>query len=493
MSTQTTENVASAIQEHLENIKSKVAEIKNEKGISIEVPNYNEIYAAAGKLDTTANPTQFMNLIQSLLGKASNIGSETIPFNKTKPDYSLNFPEDHRIHGSMGSEWYWLACHLDVTDQNNKKGKLSVLDTMQKNRSMGTAIQAKYNWTEEQVCVTCNIATVTVKMEANDETSYYRRNLNEQWPLKGGISSFSSVGEPFSFNVGADSLTGTKNVLPLKLVVNDGDNMQIDLTFNNSEDLNVQTSFFRQGDPIDFGNGGTGITPIPTPGIYYSWPQVIVTGKVTVAGNTYTVNSGIGWIDHQMMMPSILDADGKPNHKLFEKTITNDPYNGWIWQYYNLENKTSFTGAGFIQGEMPSNNQVKMVYGYYLKINNKKGWDATFIMGDLEMEDPQEFPSICNNPESEPVTIPIKRNYKGLANLFNLSLLEHPINGQALPWFNDGTFNNPDGSICAEFPVDFISANPDHHPNGVGYLESVGFEKVAQHRAYALSILNGSS
>ncbi|TYP99446.1 hydroxyneurosporene synthase CrtC [Tenacibaculum adriaticum] len=487
----TTQNVAPAIQEHLENIKNKIAKINDSNGHPIKIPNYNDLYAAAGKLDKTENPTQFMNLIQSLLGRAGNVGSETISYNKKGAEYYLKFPEDHRMHGSMGNEWYWLACHLNVTDQNNKKGKISILDTMQKTRSMGTDIQAKYNWTEEQICLMANIATVTVKMDENDETTYYRRDTNEQWPLKGGTSSFSSIGEPFSFKVGTDSLTGTNDVLPLRLVVNNEDNMQIDLTFTNSEKLNIESSFFKQGTPIDFGNGGTGITPLPTPGIYYSWPQVLVTGTITVGGNNYTVNSGIGWIDHQLMMSSILDADGKPDPKLFENTPTNYPYNGWIWQYYNLENGTSFTGAGFIQGEIPANNQVEMVYGYYLKPNQKKEWDATFIMGDLELKDPQNFPSICNDPHSTPVTIPIKRNYKGLKNIFDLSLLEHPISGQALPWYHNGTFNNPDNSLCAEFPADFISANPDHHPNGVGYLETVGFEKVNQHRAYALGILKG--
>ncbi|MTI87512.1 MAG: hypothetical protein FH748_06040 [Balneolaceae bacterium] len=485
------QNVAPAVQEYLANVKAKVAEITDSNGQPTKIPNYDELLKAAGKLDSVEDPVRFMNIIHSLLGRAGNVGSDTITFNKDKkPEYSLTFPADHHMHGDMGNEWYWIGCHLDVTDENGNAGKLSILDTMQKIRSMGKSTQTKNNWTDEQVSVCCNIATVTVKMD-NGETNYYRRNPNEQWPLKGGTSSFSSPGEPFSFNVGKDSFTGSTNVLPLTLKVDDGDNMKIDITLTHNSKLDVETAFFRQGSPIDFGNGGTGITPLPTPGIYYSWPQVLVSGTVSVGGHTYTINSGTGWIDHQLMMTSVLDADGNPDPKLFAHTSKNYPLNGWVWQYFNLENGHSFTGAGFIEGSIPSDNTVPMVYGYYLSPNKQKAWDAVFIMGDLILKDYQNFPSICSYPNSSPVSIPIKRGYSGLKSDFNKPLLEHPISGQATPWYKNGSFNNPDQSLCTEFPADFVSATPEHHPNGVGYLESVGFEKTDEYRSYALGVLKG--
>lgn len=490
-----TRNVAAAIQKHLKSVKTTVGNIKDSDGNSIQIPNYDDLYTAAGKLDTVDNPTEIMYIIYSLLGRAANVGSETISFDNGIADYQLSFPKDHALHSKMGSEWYWIGCHLNVTDENGNKGKLSIMDTMQKIRSVGTTVQAQNNWTDEQVALTCNIATVTVKMDADEEASYYRRNNNRQWALKGGTTSFSKAGDPFSFICGNDSLTGTKDILPLKLIVNDGDNMKIDITLMNASFLNTETSFFLQGMPTK--NGGTGFTPLPTPGIYYSWPQLEVTGTITIGKKTYTVDSGNGWIDHQLMMPSILNEDGKPDSKLFQQTKNNFPLNGWIWQYFNLENDTSFTGAGFVLGNIPTNNTVKMDYGYFLQPNySKKSWNATFIMGDIELEDYQEFPSDCNNPHSTPVKLPIKRNYKGLYGiegsiLEELELLFHPIEGQTSPWFNNGTFNNPDGSFCAEFPVDFISKNPKSHPNGVGYIESVGFENVNQYREYGLSILKG--
>jgi predicted secreted hydrolase len=488
--TTTVQNISTAIQEYLEDVKTQVAAIKDLNGNPTQIPNYDDLYIAAGELDTTQNPVSFINIIHSLLGRAGNVGSDTIPFKETTPTYNLSFPTDHHMHGSMGNEWYWIGCHLDVTDEKNNKGKISILDTMQKIRSMGLKTQAKNNWTDEQVCVSCNIATITTVMD-NGDSNYYRRNVNEQWPLKGGQSSFSSAGESFSFQVGPDSFTGSVNVLPLRLIVNDGDNMQIDITFTNTDKLNTDTAFFLQGNPVTLGNGGTGITPLPTPGIYYSWPQVAVTGTVSVGGHTYTVNSGTGWIDHQLMMTSVLNSEGVPDPLLFAETATNYPYNGWLWQYYNLENGNAFTGAGFLQGTIPTNNQIEMVYGYFLEPNAQKQWNAIFIMGNLTMEDFQNFPSNCSYPHSLPVSIPVKRAYTNLTNEFYPPLSGHPISGQATPWYKDGSFNNPDGSLCTEFPADFVSATPDFHPNGVGYLESVGFEKVDQYRAYALGVLKG--
>ncbi|TCI91316.1 lipocalin-like domain-containing protein [Tenacibaculum sp. M341] len=490
----TTQNVAAAIQKYLESVKTTIGKINDSDGNPIQIPNYADLYTAAGKLDTVDNPTEIMYTINSLLGRANNVGSESVQFDNGQPTSQLSFPQDHALHPKMGSEWYWIGCHLDVTDENGNKGKLSIMDTMQKIRSVGTDIQAENNWTDEQVALTCNIATVTVKMDANDETSYYRRTKNQQWGLKGGTTSFSKPGDAFSFISGADSLTGSIDVLPLRLVVNDGDNMQIDITLTKSYFVDTESSFFLQGMPTK--NGGTGFTPLPTPGMYYSWPQVQVTGIISVGGKTYKVDAGTGWIDHQLMTASLLNSKGQPDTKLFQHTPTNFPINGWIWQYFNLENDTSFTGAGFILGDYPTNNTVKMDYGYFLQPNyENKSWNATFILGNIDVDDYQEFPSDCNNPHSTPVKIPIKRDYKlysvdgSLAE--ELALLFHPIEGQAIPWFNNGTFNNPDGSFCAEFPANFVSGNPNSHPNGVGYLESVGLEEVNQYRAYALSVLQG--
>ena len=387
----------------------------------------------------------------------------------------------------MGAEWYWVGCHLNVKDQNGNTGRISVLTSSQKVRSVGQAIQKKYGWTDREVTIAASICTVTVDMGAGNK-AYYRRNPNYQWALKGGETKFSTKGN-FLFQCGQDKLSGSADVLPLNVIVNDGDNMQIDISLTNNPSLvNLQTAFFLQGVP-KFGNGGTGVTPIPTPGIYYSYPQVLVSGTVTVGGNNYTIESGTGWIDHQLMMSSLSNPTSSSNpNGVHPVPFIEDPtpYNGWVWQFYNLNNGQAFTGAGFILGEM--NNEPKMSYGYFLEPDKKGGWTAIFINGEMTLTDPQQFPALCNDKKDSPsVTIPISRSYSNIENIF----YGNPLSGNATPWYSDGTFNNPNGSLGAEFPADYVDTSGQYF-NGLGYLETIGFQKVEDYRAYALGVLKGN-
>jgi hypothetical protein len=472
------QKVSSAVQDYLKIVKAVVNSVNVPLGTSpVEIPNFADLEEAAGKLDTTRTPEKFMWIIQALLGRASSVGMDA-----PTPDYKLSFPDDHRIHTEMGLEWYWVGCHLNVTDQNGNKGRVSILSCFQKIRSVGHATQVKQRWTDEETTVGTNICTVTVDMPK--DKGLYRRNPNDQWPLKGGNLKFSGKGEDFFLKCGPDSLFGSVDVLPLNLIVDDGDNIQINITFTNNTFVNTKSSFFLQGNPVIGGNGGTGITPYPTPGIYYSWPQVLVSGTVTVGGNTYTIDSGTGWIDHQLMMQSL----SNPDQKIHPIPFIEDPkpYNGWVWQFFNLEDKgQAFAGAGFILGDMIDN--PKMDYGYFLQPDGKGGWTAIFINGSLLLTDTQEFPAICNNPkDSTMVKIPIKRSYSNIENIF----LGDPLSGNAAPWYSDGTFNNPNGSLCGESPADYVD-NSGHYSNGLGYLETVGFQKVDEFRAYALGFLQG--
>jgi hypothetical protein len=67
-------------------------------------------------------------------------------------------------------------------------------------------------------------------------------------------------------------------------------------------------------------------------------------------------------------------------------------------------------------------------------------------------------------------------------------LLGDPLIGVATPWYSDGTFNNPNWGICAEFPADYTDLS-GKHADGVGYLETVGFESVEAYRKFALGYL----
>jgi len=471
--------VGPTVQSYLQYVQTQVNNITypQQNGSPVEIPNYSALYTAAGNLDTLSDidATQQMNMIMSMLGRA-NCVDFTVPT-------SINLPADHHMHPDCGVEWYWIACHLQVQDSAGNTGRISALIDMTRNRCVGLQAQAAAKWTDEMATIANTIANITVDM-GPDKKSYHRRTPNWQWPLKGGSVSFSKQGENFSFTCGPDSLTGSANVLPLVVNINDGSNMQIDLTFSNQFFINVDTAYFLQGAPAADGNGGQGVTPNPTPGIYYSWPQLEVSGTITVGGETYTVTSGNGWIDHQLMMNSLTNA----NNAYAPVPFVNDPtpYNGWVWQYYNFEDNSAFTGAGFIHGAMTYSPE--MVYGYYLQPNGKGGWTAIFINGNITLTDPKKYHSICGDSSSPLVTIPNSRSYANIENIF----LGNPLAGTVTPWYTDGTFNFPDGSICDEEPGDYTDTS-GHHANGVGYMESVGFQPVADFHAYVLSVLQGNS
>jgi hypothetical protein len=388
----------------------------------------------------------------------------------------------------MGTEWYWLGCHMNVTDQNGRTGRLSLLQSMQKIRIVGLAAQRAAGWTDRDVTLATDIVTVTVDMGPNDR-SYHRRSRILQCPLTGGVVDFSTPGEEFFFQCGPDRLSGTADVLPLSLKVADGDNMNVDISFTHNESTDLATSFFLQGLPNLAGGvagGGTGITPIPQPGIYYSWPQLVVSGVITIKGDTYTITSGSGWIDHQLLMTSLQNPHTKSDPKGIRPVpFIEDPkpYKGWTWQFYNLDNGQAFTCAAFVNGEM--NLHPKMEYGYFLAPKDR-GWAAVFINGENDFLCINSFPSIAGGPPRtrSNVDIPTVRTYRNVQNI----LLGDPLSGVATPWYSDGTFNNPNWGICAEFPADYTDLS-GKHSNGVGYLETVGFESVAAYRTFALGYL----
>jgi hypothetical protein len=470
-------NVALAVQEYLYFVRSEVEKIRDVKGNPVQIPHYDELFEAAGKLDVTKDPSLFIHIIHTLLGRAGNIGSDTIAFNGIAPAHALVFPKDHHMHGRMGNEWYWIGCHVNVIDENNNRGKLSVMDSMQKIRCLDLDTQEKFGWSDQQASAGVNLATVTVVMD-NGESKYYRRSLDSQWSLKGGRFSFSTEGQYFFFHVGNDSLIGSEDVLPLRLQVNDGDNMSMDLMLAHKDIFDVGQSFFLQGIPP-----GSGITPLPKPGIYYSWPQVEVSGTVQVGGHSYTIVSGNGWIDHQLLMTSTLNSSGQPDRGIFTDGPENFPYDGWLWQYYNLGNGKAFTCAGFLQGSFPLGNTLPVTYGYNLAPNQSRGWDAKFFYrGNMNMSEFRDFPSICGDPDSHPVSIPLIRGYTSVP---------YGLSGVAMPWFTDGSFNNPDMSFASECPANYFFEGDERVIEGEGYIESIGFQRVDEYVRYALGLLKG--
>lgn len=477
------EKVATVVQEYLLTVQQEVNKIIDPSTSKpVQVTDFDAIYEAAGKLDSKRYPADMMFVIQTLLGRAGSVDK-----NAPGETYPLTFPQDHHMHGDMGREWYYIAGHMQVTDEEGNTGRIAILMSILKIRAVGLTAQAKAGWTDEEATVAANVATITVDMGVG-KRKLYRRSPNSQWPLKKGVVNFSEPGENFMFQVGPDSISGSANVLPLSVTINDGKNMQVNLLLYKNSTINPNPAYFLQGEPVSLSLplGGTGITPKPKPGIYYSWPQLGILGDITLDGKTYTVTSGSGWIDHQLMMTSLDNADGKTKPLPFVDDPT--PYNGWIWQYYNLDDGISFTTASFIEGEMKY--ELPEIYGYFLYPEKDGAWLATYIVGKNKLLSPTGFPAIVgktrykkNNPTIE---IPMVRAYQELRNA--VLPLPLPLTGVATPWCSEGTFNGADWGLIGEFAADYTDQTGEY-ADGVGFMESVGFEKVEDYHNFALEFL----
>lgn len=468
-----------AVQSHLLLAKDAVAAIVNRTtGEPTSIPDFDLLFEAAARIDTSQTPAKVVATILALLGRASDFDCEVPDAN-----YSLQFPNDHHLHPTMGFEWYYASFYLDATDPNGAQGRIAVIVSMQKQRVIGLSTQQQLGWSDNDSMLFVNLVTATVDFP--EHKSITRRSENLQWPAAGGSALYSAPGELLYFECGSDSLSGTENVLPLAVSIQDGENISFSLTLRPPDGFAPENAFFLQGLPDSQFVEGTGLTSYPVPGIYYSWPQVVVDtsmpSAITIGGIPYTINSGKGWIDHQVMMQSLKN----PGDAVSPIPFTDDPapINGWCWQFFNLDNADAFTGASF-QHWFLSTNPI-FAYGYYVSPNTVLGtWDSIFIAGEMFLEDFRAFPVIVDDPSSSTVLFPNSWRYANVQ-----SILGDPLEGTATPWFTDGTFNGQALQVISENPVDYKDTS-GNHPDGVGFCESVGFERTDSYRMRALDFLN---
>ncbi|HEY1753241.1 MAG TPA: lipocalin-like domain-containing protein, partial [Caulobacteraceae bacterium] len=216
-------------------------------------------------------------------------------YGDTPPPTAINLPADHAMHLDCSNEWYWLSCHLEAVGPNGPT-RIAVLLDMLRFRLISKELQKGIGWTDAECQLVWNAVTVAV----SDSTGarMYRRNTNAQWTKVGGKARFSKPGEDFFFSCGPDELSGKREVLPLTVKVDDGDNMKLDLTVRS--EMKPDKAYFLQGTD--------GTTPNPRPGLYYSWPQLEVGGRISVGGHTYEA-TGRGWIDHQLLASQTPTSD----------------------------------------------------------------------------------------------------------------------------------------------------------------------------------------
>lgn len=473
-----------ALVAYLQQVRRRVGEIWTAPILSSpqldQIPDFDQLVTAAENIENASPDTSayVASVVMALLGRAASVDNENPP--TTTPV----FPADHRLHLSMGAEWYWIGAHFDVVSNRDPAahGRIALLYSIQRQRAVGVTVQDLAGWTDTDAQITSSLCTVTVCMPTGK--SYSRRKPNIQWPAAGGSASFSQAGEPFLFQVGTDTLSGTVDVLPVQLSVDDGE-MKIALTFTNPT-MEAGQAFFLQG-----GVPAPGVTPLPTPGIYYSWPQLSASGTITVGGATYTVTGGSAWMDHQLMAkalenPISVPPAASPIPFLDDPT----PLNGWSWQYFNLQNGDAFTLATFQTGTL--NHLPSVNYGYYLtRTADGSSWISSYLVGTMALGEFQTFPvDAGGGPPSQgsgdTVSIPTQWTYL----LLSVAPTPLVLLAQTRAWNNDGTFNNANGSIASELPVELIDLSLGvPGGGGVGFGESVGFEPVAQYQARALAYL----
>ncbi len=468
-----------AVQSHLLLVKDSVAAITDTTtGGPLQIPDFDLIYQSAANIESVNDPEKYTACIYSLLGRASDVDCQ-LP----DPNAGLTFPAAHHMDARMGFEWYYIGLSLGATDASGAKGRIGILLSIQKQRIIGLTTQKKYGFSDNGCMLFVSLVTATIDFPGN--TKIIRRSENLQLPALGGNGGFSVPGQDFSFYCGNDKLTGGQNVLPLVMEVKDGTNMSFSLPLIPRAGMESQNAFFLQGAPNPSTFSGTGFTGVPSPGIYYSWPQLrldtTASNEILLEGKTYTIEGGNGWMDHQLMMHSLKNAGNAVHPIPFLEEVK--PYNGWSWQYFNLEQGDAYTGASFQLGNMQPS--VPFSYGYYIKPNaSSTGWESIFIFGEMMLKNFVGHPAIVDDPSSTQVLYPSEWEY---ANITSVGV---SLNGKATPWFIDGTFNGQSLQVISENPVDYEDLSATHN-DGVGYCESVGFEIVDSYRqrvkAYLLS------
>lgn len=390
------------------------------------------------------------------------------------PPTALQFPRDHAPHLGAPPEWYWIACNLTV-DGGQPDEKIGVLLSMQRNQVLDPIVQAAAGWSVEEAQLLFSYATV-VHSTAASQKSYFR-SPNLAWPPLGGTTAMQA--DPFLFQCGADSYSGSVDVLPLQVSVRDnppdGDPLIVELTLSSA--MEPQNAFFLQGED--------GFTPPPRAGIYYSWPQLQVAGRVSVGGQTYQV-SGTGWMDHEMMYHPLAPPTG-PAPTPPERWTPPPGIGGWTFCIFNLDNGDALVVAGFQEG--PLLPALPAPYGFYLRPIDG-AWQKTAIEGLISMA--------ALMPLLDDAMLPVSWSGAFAATAGDM---RPTFTFETTPWIGDASFLAVNQSVQGEAPTDVSltldaqppgGAGPKETLTGTGYCETVGYEPVGSFMRRARAYLSAS-
>lgn len=412
---------------------------------------FPDLLAAATRLDAAspARAAKDVTVMAQLMGSAAFYGMDT-------PKVTPTFPNDHAPHLNWGTEWYYLACNLQVPGSDGRD-HIGVFVDFVRSRSVSLEVQKNANWSDDDAQVVYTLATVTLATRRHNLV--VRRSANAHWPIKASdMVEFNCPGDPFLFRCGADVLQSQSAcVLPLTVQIDDGLAMKIELTVTSA--LSPDKAFFRQG--------ADGLVSPPDPGMYYSWPQVAVTGRVTAEGETYQV-SGLGWIDHQVMM------------KVPAKPVEPPPspgqlFQGWSWCGFNLNDGHAFTAAGFQFGDKVEPVLV-VSEGFYVQ-RTEDGWrPIPIIIGAVRVGG---FVPMLHD-----VSMPTDWMWSVVERTYPLPEVEL----QATSWHRRCDFEADSLLVICETPVSLTSVNTGHFA-GVGYCESFGYESLEAYQERALAFL----
>jgi hypothetical protein len=167
------------------------------------------------------------------------------------------------------------------------------------------------------------------------------------------------------------------------------------------------------------------------------------------------------------------------------------PIDGWSRQYFNLNSGDAFTLASFQKGAL--NLLPPVGYGYYLTRDPAgKKWIPSYLVGVMGLANFQPFPVNADRgpPSQGSGTASLPTAWTYVLGTTSAGPVPLALVAQTKKWSDDGTFNNANGSLASELPVDLYDLSVGvPSGSGVGFGASIGFEPVAQYRARALAYL----